>query len=224
MNAEAPPASAEGVFGERFALACRYAELLCTAGVERGLIGPREPARIWRRHLLNAAALAALVPADAEVVDVGSGAGLPGIPLLLARPDLQMTLVEPMLRRVTFCEEVREALDLAALRIVRARAEELPPRSANVVVVRAVAPLPRLLAMTLPLLRAGGALLLLKGTSAAQEVHDAADALQAADASVTMHLLGAGDEQTTVVEVRPGSDGIASAGVRAGQRREPRPR
>src|SRR5689334_11735307 len=99
MTAEAAPAQAARVFGDRLELACRYADLLCTVGVDRGLVGPREPARIWRRHLLNSAQLADFVPHAVRVLDVGAGAGLPGIPLLLARPDLKMTLVEPMLRR-----------------------------------------------------------------------------------------------------------------------------
>ena len=213
MTAEAPPADAARMFGDRLPLACRYADLLCTVGVDRGLIGPREPARIWRRHLLNSAQLADFVPRGAQVVDVGAGAGLPGIPLLLARPDLSMTLVEPMLRRVTFLMEVRDALGLAELQVLRARAEEVAAASADVVVARAVAPLPRLLAMTLPLLRSGGTLLAMKGSAATQEVDDASDALAAAGASATIHMVGVGEDQTAVVEVRRHAGGITSSGV-----------
>jgi len=218
MTAEAPPADAARIFGDRLELACRYADLLCTVGVDRGLIGPREPVRIWRRHLLNSAQLADFVPSGVRVVDVGAGAGLPGIPLLLARPDLTMTLVEPMLRRTTFLIEVRDALGLAELQVVRARAEEVGAASADVVVVRAVAPLPRLLAMTLPLLRSGGTLLAMKGSAAAREVDEASDALVAAGASAVVHVLGGGEEQTAVVEVRRHRDGIPSAGVGTTQR------
>jgi len=201
------------MFGDRLPLARRYADLLCTVGVDRGLIGPREPARIWRRHLLNSAQLADFVPRGAQVVDVGAGAGLPGIPLLLARPDLSMTLVEPMLRRVTFLMEVRDALGLAELQVLRARAEEVAAASADVVVARAVAPLPRLLAMTLPLLRSGGTLLAMKGSAATQEVDEASDVLAAAGASATIHIVGVGEDQTAVVGVRRHSVRIASSGV-----------
>ena len=201
------------MFGDRLPLASRYADLLCTVGVERGLIGPREPARIWPRHLLNSAQLADFVPRGAQVVDVGAGAGLPGIPLLLARPDLSMTLVEPMLRRATFLVEVRDALGLAELQVLRARAEAVAAASADVVVARAVAPLPRLLAMTLPLLRSGGTLLAMKGSAATQEVDEAADALAAAGVSATIHMVGVGEDQTAVVEVRRHAGGIASSGV-----------
>jgi 16S rRNA (guanine527-N7)-methyltransferase len=213
MTAEAPPVEASRMFGDRLPLACRYADLLCTLGVDRGLIGPREPARIWPRHLLNSAQLAGFVPHGAQVIDVGAGAGLPGIPLLLARPDLSMTLVEPMLRRATFLMEVREALGLAELEVVRARAEDVAAGCADVVVVRAVAPLPRLLAMTLPLLRSGGTLLAMKGSAATREVDEASDALLAAGASATVHLLGVGEDRTAVVQVRRHAGGTASSVV-----------
>ena len=218
MTAQAPPADAAPMFGDRLPLACRYADLLCTVGVDRGLIGPREPARIWPRHLLNSAQLAGFVPHGAQVVDVGAGAGLPGIPLLLARPDLSMTLVEPMLRRATFLMEVRDALGLAELEVVRARAEEVVEGCADVVVVRAVAPLPRLLAMTLPLLRSEGTLLAMKGSAATREVDEASDALVAAGASATVHLLGVGEDRTAVVQVRRQVGGIASSRVGLAER------
>jgi 16S rRNA (guanine527-N7)-methyltransferase len=208
------------VFGDNFDRACRYADLLCTEGVTRGLIGPGEPARIWRRHLLNAAWLAPLVPHGARVLDIGSGAGLPGIPLHLARPDLTMTLVEPMLRRAAFCVEVGESLGIE-LRVLRARAQELPAASADVVVARAVAPLTRLLAMTLPLLRPGGALLALKGAQAAQEVAEAGAVLKAlAAGDATVHVIGADDDRTFVVHVPVTGEGIAFPdGPRSGRGR-----
>src|SRR4051794_31424731 len=132
---------------------------------------------MWERHLLNSAALAGAIPAGAEVVDLGSGAGLPGIPVSLAGGPATMTLVEPMQRRAGFLREVLATLDLAAagvdLRVLAARAEQLPPASADVVLARAVAPLARLLELSLPLLRPAGTLLALKGRSAHAEVEDA---------------------------------------------------
>lgn len=156
-------------------LATRYAALLMTDGVVRGLIGPRESARLWDRHLLNCAVVAELVPPDVRLIDVGSGAGLPGVVLAIARPDLTVVLVEPMARRATFLAEVLASLGLDRTTVVRARAEEsargrsrLVP--AEVVTARAVAPLDRLAAWCLPLVGAGGRLLALKGESAADEI------------------------------------------------------
>ncbi|MFK4274363.1 16S rRNA (guanine(527)-N(7))-methyltransferase RsmG, partial [Streptomyces milbemycinicus] len=143
--AELPPAPPEArdVFGDRFPEAVRYGELLADVGVTRGLIGPREVPRLWERHLLNCAVLSEVVPERVTVCDVGSGAGLPGIPLALTRPDLQITLLEPLLRRTNFLREVVELLGLDHVTVVRGRAEEvlgkLPPM--HVVTARAVAPL-----------------------------------------------------------------------------------
>src|SRR5215218_4808212 len=106
----APPSEAAPVFGDNLDKAERYARILAGAGVERGLIGPRETDRLWDRHLLNSAALAELVGADEQIADIGSGAGLPGIPLALARPDLRVTLIEPLLRRSDFLREVIDDL------------------------------------------------------------------------------------------------------------------
>src|SRR6185312_1169778 len=170
--ADAPRAAAH-VFGERMDLAIRYAEWLAGAGVERGMIGPREAARLWERHLLNSAAVAELIEPEVCVVDVGSGAGLPGVPVALARPDLHVTLVEPMLRRTEFLSEVVCALGLG-IDVVRGRAEEGSVRgrvgSADAVVCRAVAPLDKLSRWCLPLLKPGGQLLAIKGEQADEEV------------------------------------------------------
>lgn len=144
---QAAPAAAADLLGGQLSLAQEYARLLTTDGVQRGLVGPGEAPRIWDRHLLNCAVVAELVPVGASVTDVGSGAGLPGIVLALARPDLQVRLVEPMARRTTFLNEVVAALGLAGqVSVERARAEECAGRIplAAVVTARALAPLDRL--------------------------------------------------------------------------------
>ncbi|HEY6745668.1 MAG TPA: 16S rRNA (guanine(527)-N(7))-methyltransferase RsmG [Mycobacteriales bacterium] len=197
----AVPEQAAAVFGAAVDRAVAYARLLATDGTVRGLIGPREVPRLWDRHLLNSAAIAALVPADARVVDVGSGAGLPGIPLALVRPDLTIALLEPLARRVTFLDECVDRLGLANVTVVRGRAEEGPVRrslgGADVVTARAVAPLDKLAGWCLPLLRPGGLLLALKGSTAAEELAAAGPLPGAADATVTE----VGDPPATVVMV-----------------------
>ncbi len=172
-----PPALrsvAEDWFGDRLELVLRYAELLATDGLTRGLLGPREADRIWDRHILNSAALTELVAPNARVVDVGSGAGLPGIPLALVRPDVQVVLLEPLLRRVTFLEEVVAELGLGAqVEVVRGRAPESVadlPFVPDHVTARAVAPLDRLVSWTMPLMRRSGVLLALRGGTAAEEI------------------------------------------------------
>lgn len=167
----APPAARALFPAERLALAERYAALLATEGVVRGLIGPREGPRLWARHLLNCAVLGELVPARSTVCDIGSGAGLPGIVLAIARPDLTVTLVEPLLRRTTFLEEVALDLGLDRVEVLRARAESLHgSRTFDVVTSRAVAPLDRLLGWSMPLVSAAGAMVAMKGSSVAEEV------------------------------------------------------
>jgi 16S rRNA (guanine527-N7)-methyltransferase len=150
----------------------QFAELLAAVGVERGLIGPREVERLWDRHLLNSAVIAEAIPEGARVVDLGSGAGLPGVPLCLARPDLNLTMLEPMARRVAWLTEVVDTLSLSAT-VVRGRAEEPAVRQqlagADVVIARAVAPLARLWGWSAPLLRQDGQLIALKGESAEDE-------------------------------------------------------
>lgn len=165
------PEAAREVFGDAAEKAERYAELLAGPGVERGLIGPNEVPRLWERHLLNCAAVADVVPSGATVCDLGSGAGLPGIPLAIRRPDLQLTLLEPLLRRTRFLEEVVDALALPNVRVRRGRAEELAGSALfDVVTSRAVAPLERLARWSLPLTRGGGLVLAMKGSSAPDEV------------------------------------------------------
>lgn len=160
-----------------------YAGLLAGPGVDRGLIGPREVPRIWTRHLLNCAVAADLVPEGASVVDVGSGAGLPGLVWAIVRPDLTVTCVEPLLRRATFLEECVDQLGLGErVTIVRARAEEVPRSGSglrgDVVTARAVAPLERLASWAMPLVAPGGQLLALKGRTAPEEVESARATLQ----------------------------------------------
>jgi 16S rRNA (guanine527-N7)-methyltransferase len=176
-----PPPSAARVFGERLGLAREYADLLAGPGVERGLIGPGEVDRLWERHILNSAALGELVEPDARVLDIGSGAGLPGVPLAIARPDLSVTLVEPMLRRSDFLTEVAEGLGLDVA-VFRARAEDPAARAeltgADVVTSRAVADLLKLARWSLPLLRPGGRMLALKGERAEIEVAEHGPAMR----------------------------------------------
>ncbi|WP_239093134.1 16S rRNA (guanine(527)-N(7))-methyltransferase RsmG [Paractinoplanes abujensis] len=196
------------VFGDRLGLAVDYARLLVTDGVVRGLIGPREAPRIWERHLVNCAVVSNMIPIGASVVDVGSGAGLPGIVLAVARPDLRITLVEPLARRTAFLSEAVTALGLeSTVTVVRGRAEDVvdgPPAGADVVTARAVAPLDRLAGWCLPLARVGGRLLALKGASAAEEAAEHRAAVAALGGSEpVVRLCGEGliDPPTTVLEV-----------------------
>jgi 16S rRNA (guanine527-N7)-methyltransferase len=201
--------AARALFGDRLGLADQYAELLVTDGVVRGLIGPREAPRIWDRHLLNCAAVAELIQPGARVVDVGSGAGLPGLALAIARPDLSVVLLEPLARRTSFLVEVVEALGLAgSVSVVRSRAEEavgrLPAGPADVATARAVAPLDRLAGWCLPLVKVGGRLLAIKGASAAAEAAEHAAAVgRLGGGHPTVRVCGADllDPATTVVEL-----------------------
>ena len=168
----------EEVFGTSYESASRYVDILATRGIEWGLIGPREGDRLWDRHVLNSVALAELLPSGATVADVGSGAGLPGLPLALLRSDLRVALVEPLLRRATFLTEAVEELDLGGrVSVVRSRAEDHHARY-DAVVSRALAPLPRLVGWCDPLREPGGQILALKGRSAADELAEAGRDLQ----------------------------------------------
>lgn len=165
------PDVAQRVFSDALPTAVAYAELLAMEGIIRGLIGPREVPRLWDRHLLNCAAVTDAVEEGATVCDIGSGAGLPGLVMAIRRPDLQVTLVEPLLRRTTFLHEAVEALDLSNVEVRRARAEELHGSAVfDVVTSRAVAPLDRLSRWSLPLVRSGGSFLAMKGSSAESEI------------------------------------------------------
>jgi 16S rRNA (guanine527-N7)-methyltransferase len=156
-----------------------YEARLATAGLERGLIGPREVDRLWERHILNSAVLERLIPQDVTVIDVGSGAGLPGIPLAIVRPDLNVVLLEPLLRRSVFLEETVDLLGLGdRVTVVRGRAEDRPVPPTEVVTARAVAALDQLITWCWPLVRKGGQLIALKGERAQQEVEEAGATLR----------------------------------------------
>lgn len=171
----ASPPAADAIFGPRLQAAERYAQILAGDGIERGLLGPGEVGRVWERHVLNSAAVIELLETGASVADIGSGAGLPGIPLALARPDLRVTLVEPLLRRADFLREVVDELDLE-IAVLRGRAEDRAVRDqlgdVDAVTSRAVASLDKLARWCLPLLRDGGLMLALKGDRAEDEVDE----------------------------------------------------
>lgn len=200
------PASVRGVFpSERLTLISAYAASLATDGVIRGLIGPREVPRLWERHILNCAALGDLIPPDATVCDIGSGAGLPGLVLAIARPDLTITLVEPLLRRTTYLQEIVDAQGLTNVTVVRGRADELHGKASfDVVTSRAVAPLERLLGWSMPLVAPEGALVALKGSSIETEITEAASVLSRFGCAAPEVLpVGAGllDDPTCAVRV-----------------------
>ena len=201
-----PPTSAAAVFGVRLELAVRYAELLATEGVLRGLIGPREAVRLWDRHLLNCAVVGELIEADARVGDLGSGAGLPGIALAIARPDLRIELIEPLQRRAAFLRDAVSSLGLdGPVSVLRSRGEDAQRDGYDVVVARAVAALDRLVPVALPLARLGGTLLAIKGAAAAAELAVAARVIdRAGGAHAELMKAGAGkvEPATVVIAVR----------------------
>jgi 16S rRNA (guanine527-N7)-methyltransferase len=168
---EVEPAIAAAVFGDGLAQARAYAQLLIRDGDILGLLGPREMPKLWSRHILNSAVVAELVNPGETVADVGSGAGLPGIPMAIAQPQAHFTLIEPMERRSDWLLETVEALGLTNVSIKRARAEEVGDVF-DVVTARAVSALPKLLRLCVPLTRDGGRILALKGSKAAEEIND----------------------------------------------------
>ena len=219
---EPPPAAAE-LFGDEFEKARRYADLLASAGIERGLIGPGEVPRLWDRHILNCAALGELIADGERVADVGSGAGLPGIPLALARPSVRVTLIEPLQRRAEFLREAAELLELPVV-VVRGRAEDRMVRAevgeVDVVTSRAVAALDKLTKWSMPLLRDGGRMLALKGERAGEEVVEhqrALSSLGAVDVKVVKCGVSFLSPPVTVVAARRG--GRTGTVSRAGRSR-----
>lgn len=169
---EDEPAVAAQIFGDRIESARQFTDALGRHGEERGLIGPLEPARLWSRHILNSAVVAPLL--SGRVGDVGSGAGLPGLVLAIARPDVSFVLIEPMERRVAWLVEQVDELGLENVEIVRARAEDWRKGPVlDIVTARAVSALRTLVPLTAPLVRDGGELILLKGASASNEIEAA---------------------------------------------------
>lgn len=204
-GAPPPPAVARGLFGDLLPMAEEYARLLAGPGVERGLIGPHEISRLWERHLLNSAVIADLIPRPCTIVDLGSGAGLPGIVLAMLLGDCEVTLLEPMLRRTVFLTECVTSLGLANARVLRGRAEDFTGRlAADVVTARAVAPLDRLAGLAVGLLRPGGIVLAVKGAKAQQELTAARKVLRSLRVRETDVLLageGKVDPAATVVRL-----------------------
>jgi 16S rRNA (guanine527-N7)-methyltransferase len=202
---EAEHRAAEKIFGDRLGLAERYVEHLATSGTERGLIGPREIPRLWGRHVLNCAVIESEIAQGSHVADVGSGAGLPGLCLAIARPDLELTLIEPLERRVIWLQEVVDDLGLDNVTIMRTRAElAVGMVKADVVTARAVSALSNLAGLTIPLLDGEGEVVAIKGRSAAEELEKAAKVIrrlggvQTSVVTVGQDLL---DEPTTVVRI-----------------------
>lgn len=174
MTIETEPAAAELLFGDRIELARQFTRALGEHGEERGLIGPLEPPRLWSRHILNSAVAAPLFPSDGRVGDIGSGAGLPGLVLAIARPDVQWVLIEPMERRVAWLREQVAELALGNVEIVRARGEDWKQGPVlDAATARAVSAFRTLIPVTAPLVRDGGELILLKGANAAKEIEAA---------------------------------------------------
>jgi 16S rRNA (guanine527-N7)-methyltransferase len=217
VSRETPPL-VEKLYPRAAVRLAAYAELLATQGTLRGLIGPREVPRLWDRHLLNCAVLERLIPAESSVADIGTGAGLPGVVLALVRPDLQVSLVEPLLRRTTFLQEAVDELGLGNATVVRSRAEDLPRSSYDVVTSRAVAPLGKLARWCLPLCAEGGLMLAMKGSSAEEELDASEGELEALGAELWhIHQLGVDElaQPTTVVSIVAGR---AAGGSRHGRR------
>jgi 16S rRNA (guanine527-N7)-methyltransferase len=193
--------SVEGLVGryfpERQEEIRTFAHFLTTAGIERGLIGPREGERIWERHIFNCLPVTQLLPEGASLFDIGSGAGLPGIVIALARPDLQVTLIEPLERRVEFLKEATEGLNIE---VIRGRAQDVK-KSADYVTARAVAPLEKLKKMSWHMVKTNGALLAMKGEAAAAEMVGMKNAKLH---EITLEGVGLG----RIVELRKGTPNI----------------
>lgn len=197
--------AAEAIFGDRLELAKRYVEHLATSGTERGLIGPREIPRLWSRHVLNCAVIEREIAHGSHVADVGSGAGLPGLCLAIARPDLELTLIEPLERRVIWLQEVVDDLGLSNVTVMRTRAElAVGMVNADVVTARAVSALSNLAGLTIPLLAGKGEVVAIKGRSAGEEIEKAAKAIRKLGGVQTSVVVVGEDlleEPTTVVRI-----------------------
>jgi 16S rRNA (guanine527-N7)-methyltransferase len=226
VEVSAAPRAAEALFGTRLDRAQRYAEIMAGAGVERGLLGPREVDRLWDRHILNSAAVAEVLGADERIADIGSGAGLPGIPLALARPDLRVTLIEPLLRRSEFLREVIDDLELG-IALVRGRAEDRSVREQvgemDAVVSRAVASLDKLTKWSMPLLRRDGRMVAIKGERAEEEIQEHRRVMTSLGA-VDVKVMKCGADYldppaTAVVARREATARVVNRSSRTGRRR-----
>lgn len=207
---EAEPDSAQRIFGPSIDKARAYAQALANDSDELGLLGPRELDKLWSRHILNSAVVSELIRSGERVADVGSGAGLPGIPMAIAKPDAKFVLIEPMERRSSWLQKIVAELELNNVEVIRARAEEVQLSDFDVVTARAVAALEKLLKLCVPLLHPGGRLIALKGSKAVEEIEDA-KRLQKKLKIASFKLLICGEEflsePTSVVETRLDSSG-----------------
>ncbi len=220
----AAPAAAAAIFGDRLSLAERFAAVLADTGVSHGLIGPREVPRLWDRHVLNCAVAHQAFPEGATIIDVGSGAGLPGLALAVARPDLHLHLIEPMLRRTTWLSTTIETLGLDNCTVHRGRAEEFHGvLSAPYATARAVARIDKLARWTFPLLEEGGVLVALKGEQAAQELDEERTTLVRlgmVEAAIRTYGADVLEVPTVTMELTVGTDaGASAAPARSGRRR-----
>lgn len=207
MSATTPPENAATIFGDRLDIAVAYHQSLVTTATDRGFMGPREASRMWDRHILNCAILGEVIEHDVTVADIGSGAGLPGIPLAIARPDLKIRLVEPLLKRSTYLREIVAELELDNVTVVRGRAEEPDVKKlpkVDVVTSRAVAPLGKLAGWSLPLAKRGGSMIAMKGSSVAEELERDAEQIRKAGGGEA-EILTVGDgtlaEPTTLIRI-----------------------
>ncbi|AKN78211.1 16S rRNA (guanine(527)-N(7))-methyltransferase RsmG [Corynebacterium ulcerans] len=208
LELTSPPAIAAEIFGSLLDKAVEYHRLLATDGSTRGFIGPSEVPKLWDRHILNCAVIGEAMDLHARVADIGSGAGLPGIPLALARPDLEITLIEPLLKRSVFLSEVKDSLSLDNVTVIRGRAEEKEVRNelglVDVVTSRAVAPLGKLAGWSLPLVRLGGKMIAMKGSSVREELdRDEKMIFKAGGGKIKIFTVGDQlEDPTTLISIR----------------------
>ena len=201
---EQVPETAGKVFGNRLELAEKYHDSLANVAAARGFIGPKEVARLWERHILNCAVISEAFEQGLRVADIGSGAGLPGVPLAIARPDLEVTLIEPLLKRSTYLSEVKEELGLDNLTVIRGRAEDQEGEAFDAVTSRAVAPLGKLAGWSLPLVKPGGAMVAMKGSSVSEELErDRAEITAAGGGVAEIFQVGAQllEQPTTLIRI-----------------------
>ncbi|MCQ4620058.1 16S rRNA (guanine(527)-N(7))-methyltransferase RsmG [Corynebacterium sp. CCUG 71335] len=198
-----PDVAAE-IFGDRLPLAQAYHDSLATTAAERGFIGPKEVPRLWDRHIFNCAVIGEAFKEGQRIADIGSGAGLPGIPLAIARPDLDITLIEPLLKRSSYLSEVVAELDLTNVTVIRGRAEEQKKMLFDAVTSRAVAPLGKLASWSLPLVCPGGAMVAMKGASVSEELErDAKQIAKAGGVDADIFTVGEGvlEQPTTMIRI-----------------------